>query len=139
MDAENTYCDVMTLAETTNSASTTTLISDIIDHGSASGRGRGPGRGAYLVISVDEIFVGPSTAAVFLLEQSASDTSWSATTLGTYTASIALTPAGEVIAQVALPTITQRYTRITGSWSTAATGAGSITAKIDLNPQASWA
>jgi hypothetical protein len=139
-DIENFYADDVALLATTNGGTTTSLISDEIDHGSATGRGPGPARGLYLVISCSVLAVGPTTAPVFLLEQSptnSTDGSWSATTLGTYTASTALVPAGEVIAQVALPSITERYSRITASWSTAAT-AGTVSAYLTTDPQAGY-
>lgn len=134
-DIRFTYADEMLLAATTNSATTTTLISDIVNHKNVGGRGPGPNSGLYLVISVDATFVGPSTTAVFLFTQDSASSFSGPTTLGTYTAPIALATAGTVIANVPLPTITEQYTRVTGSWSTAATG-GSVSIYVTDSPQA---
>lgn len=133
-DAKNAYADGEELLATTNSGSTTTLISDIIDHGTG---GAGLAHGMFFEIIQTVLAVGPTSTQVYTLEQDNDVTFQSAVTLGTYTSSTALTPAGEYVAQVAMPTVTERYTRVTGAWSTAAT-AGTVTIRLTDSPQATW-
>jgi len=135
-DAQNTYIDARALSVATGGDTTTSIVGDIIDHGTG---GAGLSHGMFLEIVVTGTFVGPSTAAVFLLQQDNDAAFGSPTTIGTYTASTALAPAGEYIAQVAMPTVTERYTRVSGSWSTAATGTvGAVSAYLTDSPQKTW-
>lgn len=132
-DIENTYSDEQDVSSTTFEST------NYIDHGSSTGRGPGPSRGIYLVILNRKLWTTASSAAVFLFEQ-ADDTSFSTNkeTIGTYTASTALIPAGELIANVALPTVTRQYTRITATWSTSQTLTDAISAFLTTDPQATY-
>lgn len=103
----------------------------LIDHGGANGMGLV--RGLWLVIANRVLWEDATTAAVFLLEQDTEPAFGSPETLGTYTASTALIPAGELIANVPLPAITQRYSRVSATWTTNE-GAGVISAFITDAP-----
>ena len=105
-----------------------------VDHVTLLGRGPGPSRGIYLEIINHEVWVGNDTSApVFTFEQDA-DTAFSdPTILATFTASATLIPALEVIARVALPTVTARYTRVQVTWAGTAS-AGSFSAYLTDSP-----
>lgn len=129
-DIENTYADEADIASTS-------FTSDgEVDHGGVTGRGMS--RGLYFVIANRILWTAATVKTTFLLEQSATnstDGAWSATTIGTYDASVPKVPAGELIANVPLPTVTQRYTRVSGSWTTSETKTGAISAFLTTDPQ----
>ena len=139
-DLQNTYADKQTITgaafESTNS----------IDHGASTGRGPGPSRGIYLVISNRVLWTDAITAPIFVLESTNAVSApgvpdfTSPTNVASYTASTALVPAGEIIVQVALPTIEERYTQITATWTTAVSPAitDCLSAFLTTDPQATF-
>jgi hypothetical protein len=91
----------------------------------------------FLEIVASTTVVGPTAALTIILE-SDNDVAF-----GTPTDVLTITPtdqtpaAGEYIWQGAMPTINERYTRLTASWTTGAS-AGALNAYLTDSPQASW-
>lgn len=107
----------------------------VVEHAGDGGRGPGPSRDLYLVISCKTTVTTMSGTGTFTIAQSASDTSWSGTVIGTYTCP-QNPAAGTVVAQVAVPTITQKYTRVDGTLTGWSGGAGAFDIYLTDSPQA---
>lgn len=140
-DILNTYFDKIDLSDAgiTTALTHASVAADksdgqgFIDHGGVLGRG--PGIRLWLIITINAVLVGPSTVLTFLHEQ-ADDAAFTVNkeTLDTFTTSIALAPAGEIVAQTPLHAVSRRYTRVSATWSTTAT-AGLISASLSTSPQ----
>lgn len=129
------YDDVFDCGSLTAANAIINAANNVINHGNTAGRGPGPSQQLYLVISIDETFSGATGSLTFALIQSAAVGMGTPTTLATYTASAVTAPAGEVVAQVALPTITQQFTRINVGYTGTAT-TGQFSAYLTTDPQA---
>lgn len=133
-DIENTYSD--------NAAFTTTpnVSTNAIDHG-PGGRGPGPSRGLYLVISCGTAWTNSTTSLTFTLEStdatSGGNPDFSSPTDVAIYAVTTRPKLGELLLQVALPTITERYTRLTAVWTTTET-TGTISSYLTTDPQATF-
>ena len=124
-DAQNTYSTKQAIG-----TSTTVNSTNLIDHGTG---GLGATEGLWLEVVVTTVFAGPSTTPIFILESDNDVAFGSPTDVVTRAASIALTPAGEYIIQVPVPPITERYTRVTASWTTDGV-TGNFSAYLTMSP-----
>lgn len=128
-DIENTYFDNVTVS------STSQISTNIIDHG-PGGRGPGPSRGLYLMISAGSAWTASTVSLTWTLQEDDAEGFGSPSTVRAYV--VTTRPAaGELLVNEALPTITKRYSRIIGNWTSAET-AGSVSASLTTDPQATF-
>jgi len=126
-DIENTYSDEQDVA------STSFTSTNLIDHGGVTGRGIS--RGLYLIILNRVLWTTATVSTTFKLEQDTAVGFPSATDIGTYVASTARIPAGELVANVPLPTVSEQFTRVTAAWTTSEAKTGAISAFLTTDPQ----
>jgi len=132
-DIQNTYAD----KEVWDHGATPALF-NFIDHGGVNGRG-GPSRGLFLEIVVTTTLTGSTGTLVFELHEADNATfTQNDTVIGSWTASAPGAPAGEIVAQVAMPTVNRRYTRIEAT-HTGSAATGAVSAYLTTDPQASFA